>query len=910
MVQILRPSAKKIAEGSGEYIRPLTDALIGYLEEKQENAELKKRGINLSGISDPKIRSMIIADALKKEESIGIEEFKRSESEKKKKDLMQSLSKVYDPNAPSRYQDLSLGEEAPFNRNNMRGQLSMGENQQEGPRNANTMRDQISMGENEREESPQNPLQQQFPQLSDEKLAKIPYEKLANLYLEDPKLAKFLYEQQRDAQKRIEDKRAQSEKMEYANKKAETASKSEIQKAQIAKEASFYNINEPKIIEILEKQRGSQTQRAQLGRLSKLFGETDKMPNQVMTSLFTTNGDINPTVYSNLSPQAQEAIGILQKLTSGIKDTYGSVISDFDLSTYTKGLPSLLASPEGRHRIIRDLRLINEINEIYYEGIQNIFEEKGGSHKASFSQVGREFNRKYGKKVEKKYNEYVENQEEEKGIEQGQEEGEIEKRAAKDKKYLDNSSKISRQEENEEENEEEILQPEENREIENLREREGIENENEPQTFLESQLSKIPGYLGTTARNVGRGGLRAAETIVGSPGDILSMINDWIKKPVSEKFSGLKSSAYEDLLILPYILPTSDTLKNISEKYIPGAKPHNEVEQFADDIAETAASIFSPGGALKKSASFGKNARFALLASLGANTLKHGAVQLSGDETKGELVKAGALVMTSFLNKKGAAKVISEAYDPLLKQLSKYRPIDAKRLKNLSTHLIKEMKKGTGAASEKFIIEECREILKKIKDGKIRPDELYAVKRSLNEKLSKVVYDNPKSAPRARKLAKSLAGEIKENLKFVEKIDPKLYKQLTAWDTAYAAMANSDFLTKWMGKYRSVVPITSGLLPLIGVSSHGAALGGAAAYQASKVGYRIAKSPELRKYYTKTTTAAVKENAKDFNRSLKKLDEAYQKKYGEKDKKSKEKKSVILNKRRPTKKFTLNPDEF
>ena len=48
-------------------------------------------------------------------------------------------------------------------------------------------------------------------------------------------------------------------------------------------------------------------------------------------------------------------------------------------------------------------------------------------------------------------------------------------------------------------------------------------------------------------------------------------------------------------------------------------------------------------------------------------------------------------------------------------------------------------------------------------------------------------------------------------------------------------------------------------------------------YEVGKILYRITKSPELAKHYTKTLSAAVAEDSVVMNRELKKLDQKMQK---------------------------------
>lgn len=186
------------------------------------------------------------------------------------------------------------------------------------------------------------------------------------------------------------------------------AKKRELEnKNRTAKEKEYFKFNEPKLAEISKAERTLKLENARYNRLGELFKDQEKFPSTLLAGLFTKEGNLNDLAYSQLSPSAQEAVKLIIDMTSGIKDTYGSRVTNFDLQTYLRKLPSLLNTPEGKQRILRDLQTINQINQKYNQGIQEIFEEAGGSDKISFSEAERRFNKKYGKEVDTMLSEFV-----------------------------------------------------------------------------------------------------------------------------------------------------------------------------------------------------------------------------------------------------------------------------------------------------------------------------------------------------------------------------------------------------------------------------------------------------------------------------------------------------------------------
>jgi hypothetical protein len=174
-----------------------------------------------------------------------------------------------------------------------------------------------------------------------------------------------------------------------------------------AKEKEYFKYNEPKLSEIATKQRTLQQDAARYDRMQELFQERDKFPSPLLVGLFSKEGQLNDVAYSLLSPQAQEAVKLIIDSTSGIKDTYGARVTNFDLSTYLKKLPSLLNSAEGRDRVLRDLKIINDVNQAYNRGILDEFDEAGGSDQIPFSVAEKRFDKKHGKEINNLLKEYV-----------------------------------------------------------------------------------------------------------------------------------------------------------------------------------------------------------------------------------------------------------------------------------------------------------------------------------------------------------------------------------------------------------------------------------------------------------------------------------------------------------------------
>ena len=174
------------------------------------------------------------------------------------------------------------------------------------------------------------------------------------------------------------------------------------------KEMQFFKINEPKLIELSDKLQNYELEDARYSRLSELFDkEGNKMPSNLTAALFSSGGQINPKAAAFLSAPAQEAVKLITDLTSGIKDTYGARVTNFDLETYLKKLPSLLNSPDGRKRVLRDLQMINKLNRMHAEGVLGAFEENGGPGAIPYSKAESIFRDKNKDKISELKKEFI-----------------------------------------------------------------------------------------------------------------------------------------------------------------------------------------------------------------------------------------------------------------------------------------------------------------------------------------------------------------------------------------------------------------------------------------------------------------------------------------------------------------------
>lgn len=378
-----------------------------------------------------------------------------------------------------------------------------------------------------------------------------------------------------------------------------------------------------------------------------------------------------------------------------------------------------------------------------------------------------------------------------------------------------------------------------------------------------------------------RHGARTASNLatrgVGLPGDIFSLINQFIAKPITEKVTQQEGSPYEETIV-GKLFPTTETHRGrLEEKTGEFLKPHNKIEKFADDVVEDTALFFNPSNLATKGIKTGKLLKN-FYKSLGANFAGETVKQQGQNETAGNLTKFGSLIFLSLLDQESAAKQVGKLYNQAENNLPKGASEEAivlnKNLNNLEQKVTRGRPTANLSAPEKFVIDQVGKVKNLIHDGKINIDQAWAQKRSLNKELSSLYKEVParNEQKSVKDLSKQINGYINQTIEQYGKKNPKFYKPFKDADQAYGTLAKSNFISGWIENNVVQNPVTMGLLHLVGGGIGTTVASFAVPYQAAKLGYRIAKSPTLAKIYGNTVKAAVKEDAKLFNKYLKELD--------------------------------------
>jgi hypothetical protein len=387
-------------------------------------------------------------------------------------------------------------------------------------------------------------------------------------------------------------------------------------------------------------------------------------------------------------------------------------------------------------------------------------------------------------------------------------------------------------------------------------------------------------------RNLVRQGTNLGTRALGATGDLLSLANMGIAKP------GL---SYEETYLGKLIPTTEFHRKGLESKTGDYLKPQNKIENFADEVIEDTALMFAPWALLSKAPKIARGPNTLLKSfykALGANTVKEGVAQIGGNEKAGDVAKIGSLLFLSMVDKPAAAKQVGKLYEAAHKSIPKGAIIKdpnlPKAMNNLIHEVTQERPKSTWSKDTEFVVKQAKNVLSLVQNGKIKIDQAWGQLREVNKELGNILPTLPwKERKNIRALTSKVNHALNNTLDSYGKINPEFAKNFRPAQEAFGTMAKSNFIANWAEKNIKITPVTQGLLHFLGaggvMASHfiigGAAKAAPAAYlgyQAAKIGYRIAKSPTLRKIYQRNVQAALKENVFEFKKTLKELDEGLQ----------------------------------
>lgn len=394
-------------------------------------------------------------------------------------------------------------------------------------------------------------------------------------------------------------------------------------------------------------------------------------------------------------------------------------------------------------------------------------------------------------------------------------------------------------------------------------------------------------------RHAKRTGLNVLTQAQGLPGDILSIAHNKLAAPVTRAITGSEEELPYEESFLSRLFPTTEHIRSDYEaQFGEYPKPHDEIEKFADDVVQDAASLLIPGGQTRATTKLGK-VTTKLMQSLGSNIVGKSIGEFT-DEATGDLAKVGSLLLTSIIDKKPVRSRVNQMFGEAEALVPEGATVDATSLNRNLSHLEHQVTKGRPlsslSAEEKVVIREINQTRDLIKNGSIDVKQAIAQKRTVNKNTSNLYQEFPNRSQRAgvEKLSKRVGGFLGETINEYGSHHPQFDRLYKSSNQAYATLANSELFTNFVNNFVDTSGLSKGTQALIGAGKLGAAATGAAyapayaasgasAYYATRTLYRISQSPTLAKLYGKMMVEGLRENAATFTKYAHQLDKELKK---------------------------------
>lgn len=127
-----------------------------------------------------------------------------------------------------------------------------------------------------------------------------------------------------------------------------------------------------------EKLRGMARDKERLDILESL-NKTSKLPENLGRLNVDKEGNLRLPFLA--SAETQRFVKTLNEFSAGAKDSYGSRVTNFDLAQYMKRYPTLLNTDEGRKQLLDQMKVVNQINSVFYKNLKGVYDKAGGVRK-------------------------------------------------------------------------------------------------------------------------------------------------------------------------------------------------------------------------------------------------------------------------------------------------------------------------------------------------------------------------------------------------------------------------------------------------------------------------------------------------------------------------------------------------
>jgi len=161
-------------------------------------------------------------------------------------------------------------------------------------------------------------------------------------------------------------------------------------KERVKHQSELRKENIPHLTEAQTKSRAAKKEAIDLNVLDQL-NQSGKLPEDLGRVLINPQtGELYKVAQlaGLSSPETQQFSKTLANFVSKAKESFGARVTNFDLESFMKRLPSLLNTKEGKRRVIEQLKVINELDSLYENSLKKTFQHYGAG-KITYEQAAK-----------------------------------------------------------------------------------------------------------------------------------------------------------------------------------------------------------------------------------------------------------------------------------------------------------------------------------------------------------------------------------------------------------------------------------------------------------------------------------------------------------------------------------------
>lgn len=153
-------------------------------------------------------------------------------------------------------------------------------------------------------------------------------------------------------------------------------------KERIVKQKQVRDDNMPVFIESQKKLRSLAHEKDSLNVLESL-NKSGKLPENIRIGLInpSTNAPYGVAqLLGIVNPETQRFVKTINDFTTQAKESYGARVTNFDLQQFMARLPTLMNTSEGRRQITEQMKIVNELNNLYESSLKKTLQHYGLGH--------------------------------------------------------------------------------------------------------------------------------------------------------------------------------------------------------------------------------------------------------------------------------------------------------------------------------------------------------------------------------------------------------------------------------------------------------------------------------------------------------------------------------------------------